>query len=363
MSQKNKKFTVKIYDSSGTTLKRTLSNQDFNSTPNFNSKIDGGFGECVLDLNLPYDDFGEGDTIDYMFIVKIYVIDDIYPKGRLVYTGFISKITPFIDASKQGVSLSVLGLVSLLSLDYYKDGSSYEVTHSNQDPAVIMQAVLDYFNSINGNSLLSYSAETMENVGTNVSYTFKKKKWLDAIQDTFGLAGSGVWWSVDQNGYFYFKPKPSTATHTFTLGKDIEKFENNKSSEDIINAVRVYYDSDLASYVDCEDSTSITKYGRRTKIINDSDITDSTTATQKATQTVEDNKNPKIKGALTINNQYDIESIKVGDTCKVLNLKKGSTQFTSNMQISMVRYYFDSVTLELEDFADFGTTLNKFVNT
>ena len=67
------------------------------------------------------------------------------------------------------------------------------------------------------------------------------------------------------------------------------------------------------------------------------------------------------KVQLIINAQYDIESIKVGDTCQVLNLAENSGVFTNNMQIVRIIYNWDNVTLDLEEVIDdFGNQLTKF---
>lgn len=359
--QQNKRFTIKIYDTDGTTIIQTLQPSVLKSAPSFSSQINGGFGQCVLDLNLPFDDFGEGTDIDFMYIVKIYVGDMANPLGRLVYTGFISAYQPYIEASKSGVKVTVLGLVSLLSFAYYKNGSSYTVAHSTVDPAVIMKAIIDHFNSVYPGSFLGYdgSGTTVDTVGVNVTYTFTEKKWLDALKDAFKTVDPGWWWAIDKSGQFYLKEKPATATHKFTIGKDIESITVDKSAENVKNKVRVKYNGNTA---DDDDATSIARFGTREAIVSQDQVQNGATASQLAVQEVEDNKVEKIKAKIVINLNYDLESIQVGDTCKILNLNSAQQTFNDNMQIVSVAYSFDKVTIELEEQTKFSIELQKFIS-
>lgn len=356
-----KAFTIKIYDNDGTTFIRGLKPSEVKEIPSFTSQINGGFGQCALNLNLPFDDFGEGSEINFMNIVKIYVTDENNTLGRLVYTGFISAFMPYLEGADQGVKVTLLGLVSLLSLAYYKDGADFTVAHSGVDPAVIMKAIVDHFNSVYSGSLLGYDSggTTVDTVGTNVAYTFVEDTWIDAMKGAFGTVGAGWWWTVDKQGQLYLKEKPATATHRFTIGKDIESIEVNKSSEKVINQVRVKYG---VNTVDVSDAGSITTFGVRERIVTDDKIQDATTATQRGDQEVDDNKVEKIKARMIINSNYDLETIKVGDTCKIQNLAVDQTTFNDNMMIVSVNYSFDKVSIELEEQTKFSIELQKFIS-
>lgn len=357
----NKKFSIKIYDSDGTTFLRTLKPSEVLNTPTFTSQINGGFGQCVLDLALPFDDFDEGVSIDFMNIVKIYAIDSDNTLGRLIYTGFISAYSPYLEAAEQGVKVTVLGMVSLLSLAYYKNGSNYTVAHVGEDPADIMKAIIDHFNTVYSGSLLGYDSggTTVDTVGTNVTYTFDEDKWIDALQNAFGTVGAGWFWHVDKQGQLYLKQKPASATHSFTIGKDIESITVNKSAEKVINKVHVKYNGNTA---DDDDATSIAAFGTREAIASDDRIQDATTANQKAAQQVDDNKVEKIKAKMVINSSYDLETIKVGDTCKIQNLSLEQATFNDNMMIVSVNYSFDHVVIELEEQTKFSLELQKFIS-
>lgn len=360
MSVVNKKFTIKIYDPTGALLQTTLKPRLLRENPTFTSRINGGFGQCLINLNLPFDNFGEGEIIDFMNIVKVFASDSKNPLGRLIYTGFISAYKPFVRGTDQGVSLVLLGLVSLLNFAYYKNGANFTVNHTSEDPAEIMKAIINHFNTIYAGNLLGYdgSGTTVDTVGTNVDYTFIDRRWLEALQNTFQLAGGGWWWSLNSSGQLYLKQKPTSATHIFTIGKDIDSVIVDKSSEKVNNSVQVRYD---ASTADDSDATSQTNFGKRELIIKDNQIQNATTAAQRASQAITDKKDEKVKATLTVNAQFDIESVKVGDTCKIRNLSTDSITFTDNMQIVSIRYEWDQITIELEEISTkFGIELAKF---
>lgn len=347
-----KKFTIKIYQSDGSTFLKAFDNSMIKNDISFISRANGGLGELVLDVNLPFDE--KDSSIDFMNVVKVYMSNEDNPKGKLIYTGFISRFTPYFTAGNEGVRVTVLGLVSLLAYAYYKTaGGSFTVSHSSVDVKDILEDIIDRFQAVYS-SVISYTPTSIATVGTNVSYDFVKKKWREAVDEAFGLTGGGYYWFLDQEGVFNLKLKPSTATHTFTIGKDIESFTINTDSEPIVNDVTLDYNGGSAT---SSDATSISNYGTREEYINDQNISDATTAGEKADFEVSEGKDTKIKAQLAINENYDLESIQAGDTCKVQNIKKGSNIFSSNMTISGVHYMTDRVLLTLEDYTNFGTTL------
>lgn len=358
-----KSFLVKIFGSNGTTFIKNVPSGagGLKNLPTFSSKINGGLGELVLDLDFPFDDFGEGTTIAFMNVVDLYVTDAENPRGRRVYRGFISRYEPYIESGgNEGVKATCLGLVSLLTLDYYKNGSAYAVTHTTQDPQAIFKAIIDHRNTIYTDGLLAYTGVTSP-VGTNVTVTFTDQKWNAAITKTHQLAGTDWWWKIDADGLCYFKAKPSTATHRFTIGKDIDRLSTPKTCEKIINAVQVRGNGGNS---DDTDATSITSYGQRGSIVTDTSLGDANARTQRAAKTIEDNKNPKITAPFAVNANYDIESIKVGETCLIQNMKKDNAFFSTNMLIVGLTYEGgDRVRVEVEqEGASFGSTLSGLVS-
>jgi hypothetical protein len=359
-----KQYTAKVYSLAGTYL-ATFNPKQIASEIRFSSKLSGGQGECILDLNLPIDDFGEGTTIAQMNIVRIYECDDTFNTSPvLVYTGFISKYSPFFSGTTEGVRVTLLGLVSLLSFAYYRTngGTAADYTISGSgDPAAIMRLIIDNF-TLRYPSLVSYGANCID-VGTSISYQYVDQKHYDALKKTFELSGGGRYWTIREDGTLHFKLKPATATHTFTIGKDLEAGEMPKSNEKVLNYLHLRYGTGpiVSNY---QDAMSIAAYGSREKVDANSNINDGTTANSYGNGSIADGKDVKLEARLRVNSNYNIESIHPGDTCKVLNIKRGSTVFGANMLITSVSYDANGVSLDLDNdqpsFADvFNTAISK----
>lgn len=341
-----KSFLVKLYSPAGSFL-RTLPPDIIRTSPSFAARRNGGYGECVLDLNLPFDDFS--GYLSGMEIAKIEVASDFHPTGTTVYTGFVSKVQPYLTGSSEGVKVTLLGLVSLLSFDYYKNGSSFTVAHSAQDPAVILKAIIDHFGSVQGSGLIGYDSggTTIETVGSNASITFTDSKWFDAIKTAAQAAGAGWYFLVDRLGQIHLHSDPTTATHAFTIGKDIESIDAPLDFETIQNAVQVRYNG---GSVDVTDSASIAAYFRRGSILSDTKLQNSATATNagEAVQVLE----PTKAITLTVNSNYDIESVYPGQSCKIRNIKPDLAFLGDCMLIEEVRYELDRVRLTLNMIKD-----------
>lgn len=343
----NKTYTIKIYTLANVFIK-TIPSKLIMNEPRFTSRVGGGQGELQMELALTMDDFNEGVAIKTMNIVRLYEADDqnnLSP--TLIYAGYISQYVPFFNEGAEGVKLTVLGLVSLLSLDYYMNGSSFQIVAS-ADPGQLMRAIIDHFNTVYPTGLLSYSGGNIVNTGVTVNNTFNDQKWLDALRKTYELGSSGRYWTIRENGQVYFKDKAATADHRFTIGDDVSVGEIVKNSEQIVNYYQLRWGA-VPTVNNYSDATSIAAYGRHTLIETATDVTNLTSANEKGDKKIEDYKNPRVQAKLRINSRYNIESVKPGNTCAVFNSKQGSDVFPDIMLITSVMYSPDFIDIEIEN--------------
>lgn len=377
-----KTFLVKIFDQDGTTLQKVLttdrpevgSAMHLKNVPTYGERINGIQGEMVLDVKAPFDDFEEGISIEFVNIARVYAIvrDDSgstpSQTSTLIYTGYISMYTPYIqEGGEEGVRVTLLGIGGLAALSTYGSSTAYSVTHTSDDPEDIGKAIIDSLNTNWGGSLFSYSGTTSA-VGTNVTYVFTGLTHFDALKKTNELAGTEWWWKINQAGIYYLAEKPASATHRFTIGKDVVSLEVTKNSENVKNEVII--ERSGGTRVAYTDATSQTTYGTgspatgvRTKIITDTNISDATTSGQRGNKELNDTKDAKTSVRATINSKYSLESIHVGDTASFRHFKNASTVLSDNMQIVGLQYRGDTVDLEFEDARlDFGKALDSFVN-
>lgn len=98
------------------------------------------------------------------------------------------------------------------------------------------------------------------------------------------------------------------------------------------------------------DAASQAAYGIREYKETKTEITNGTTATNTANAYIAANKEPTRRITLTINSQYDFESIKPGDLVTVRNFDYP----ISTLQISKIEYNPDNMKIELEDILSFA---------
>lgn len=363
MPQENKKFLAKIYGRNGSTIKLNIPHEKIRGLPVFSDRINGGMGEATIDYVVPFDDFGEGTLIDHQFVMDLYVFDSTYPLGRRVYRGTIQEYEPYLSGAQQGVKIKALGLGSNLTFDAYMTTSRtvYTVAHSAVDPEDIFKAIITEHRAAVNNPLINYAVGSTQALGTAVSKSFVDRTWFDAVQDTRDLCSSGWWWHIDADGIAYLLPKPSAVTHRFIIGKHIQEGNFPKSVKGVKNRIRVTRNGGTITHY--SDATSITNYESRLQYINESTLNDVNAADQRGNKAKNDQKDSKVKSTMIINSNYDLESIKVGQTCSILNSDGSASFFGTNIMISGLQYNGDTVQLDLEEsVTDLGASLEKFVN-
>lgn len=343
-----KKYALKVYDKAQTLI-TTVNPNILLSDISFSSQVNAGQGELNIALEMDWD-APEAWTDPFNF-VRVYVYEAQNPLGRLIYTGAITQRVPYINGTTEGVSLVCLGLVSLLSQSIYKNGASFDVTHTAENPQAIIESIIDNHQTLYG-TWVGYDAVAGIRAGgqidtftSSVTYEYKKTNWAQAITKTVDLTDSDWFWYIDQGGDVIFREQSTTADHVFTIGKDVQELQAPENTEEIINSVTLKYNGGTTAAQ--EDSASITKYFKRERYEEENDTTDSATAISKAQRILNENKEPKIQVKLVLNSNYDFESIKCGDTCKLRNYAKNSPVITDNMRIVAMTYSPEFCTLEL----------------
>jgi hypothetical protein len=336
-----KKYVAKLYDITGATLSSTEA--ELLSYPQFSKSRNGGLGQCKVKLNYKFGEFSS----QLSKVIKIYCINNANPTGKLVYTGYVSQQYEVFGAGLQYTELVCLGIQSLLMNAYYKNGAAYSVTHTNDDVETIFQDIVDHFQTAYAGSLISYSGSSLDTVGVNVTYTFAQKKWYEAIEDAYDLAGDGWYWYVNEAGVLHLHQNPTSATHLLTIGKDVEKIEVERSVENVVNDSYLNYNGGTDS---AADATSKTNYGLRENYDDDQQITNAATAGEYTDKKVVDSKDPKTRTKVTLNSEFAFEDINPGDTCEVLNLPFTSSVLTDNMIIERIDYKGEKCVLHLDEY-------------
>jgi len=366
----DKKVLVKVYRSNGEFLKAW----DDATFEGFSKNINGGLGECVIKLARKWDDYGEGFDVKLNNEVQILITDedtiDTDDKCVRIYSGYISKYTPWVEGAKEGITVTLLGYYTKLAQDILKNsttttlytdatnGLTVTSPGSAADLGLVMRAVMDRYIAETTNPKLHYAKADIPLTSTTALYTFEMMTYQEAIDIVRDLAPADWWWYVNQWHEVLFKTKPSTATHTFIFGRHFHKVYVEKSMEKIKNAM-LFWNTNAGSplYRFYTDAASITDYGRRVERRIDQDRVGAAGDADKIGEGfVAEHKNPDIKVVVEIldNNEdpnfgYDIESIEPGDTCNFAGFnEKLDETFKENMLITSVDYTLSKAVVTIE---------------
>ncbi len=354
MSYTPKKFYYKVYTSAGVYI--TTWSSDVTNEPAFRMILNSGQSEMKIRLARTFGSYGEDSDVKFNNEVRVYIVDKEAPNGLLIYSGYISDYQPSLDNSDEYVEITTLGYVVELENTVFinTDGNTAKV-YLSQDPKDIIADILTLYAG-------KVTAGSMDATGVSRDYTFNNITNQQAIDKARELCPAGWWWYVDEQKHLNLHAKSVTATHTFIVGKHLTKIEGFKTVRDLKNAVRFIGgvpSGGAQLYKVYTDPTSIGLYGRKEYVMIDTRVITTATADAMVQAYLDTNKNPFVRATVDILDSngddqalgYDIDSIKPGDTCKVIDPKfpAGAQTYALNqvMIIQSVQYDYDKVTLEL----------------
>jgi len=345
-----KHYNLKFYDKAVAYI-TTLNESLRLSKINFGQQVNGGQGELSVKIKSAFDDPPTFAALNNF--VKVYCVKNNAgtQTEQLVYSGFVSQVRHVVEGSNQFVEVKMQGLAALLAANLYKSGSSFDVTHTGVDPSTIVLDIISKSNALTGAHFVTTGVQS---VGVNITDTFEKLTHSKAMDRALGLAGGGWRWFIGADGNVVFAPTATSADHVFNLQKHINAIEATNSMESIVNDATVGSEN-------ATDATSIAAYYKRDQYTSP-DSMDATARQQLADSQVADAADPKLLTTIVLNSEFDIESVKPGDTCKVIGLKIGQTVLGDNLLIVSTEY--DEQTLRLtiaEKYQDFGQELHRFV--
>jgi len=339
---KAKNYNIKVYTLAGVYVS-TFSPSIVMTGVSFTAQKNGGQGEMRARLNIPF----ASAAIAYNNIVKVYEADDANPNGRQIYMGIVGSLQRVNENGAEYVEMRALGLASMLSWIYYDSAGTYEFS-KNQEPTATITDAIDRF-SIKYPGLITYTGSTAELTGTVANLSFSYDKASDAIKKATATA-SQWWWTIDGTGTLQFHPKTGAVGqthHKLDFSGDVDGITVEENLEKLVNTYILTY---TGGTVTSTDGTSQSAYGIRELRETKTEITNGTTATNTAVAYVAQNKNPTRRITLTINSQYDFESIRPGDLVTVRNFDYS----ISSLQISKIEYNPGNMKIELEDILSFA---------
>lgn len=361
-----KSFLAKTYTPSGT-FKNAFTRVVFSS---FDDEVNGGQGGMELTIPRSFDNFSQNHDLDIGNVVKLYSISDD-GTNTLLYTGIIDGYNLEVGATDT-VTITCVGAIAQLSNDIYHVSKVTYKKFSSMELGAMMKNVIDTFRSNTSYPLINYSASSIANTGVTKTQELYMNTYFDAVSLIAQLAPYNYTWHVGADGILSLSANPTTATHFFTIGKEISNLSINASYGQSYNAL--LFSNGLGTndpeyiYHMFTDATSISTYGRKVKTFSDNRFKKSTaTYIEKANKDIAIFKDPIYTVSLTIADDdfsdkgYNIESIHVGDTFKVLNTPTTSA-LTSNMLITNTTYNVGSITLTATDTIQYTNRILAQIN-
>lgn len=352
----SKQFQIKVYDINWN-FKKTVNPNILRSQIQFNHGLNQGQGNLNFVLNLPYDD----TSIQEMDVFQVKLKNKDFPNWKIIYTGFVQDILRTYDQNNNYITFFCVWMASLMKKVFFRSGTNTKFTATGTASNIIT-SVVNYFNTVYTWNWFntSWIESTTGQIQIRVDSTDCLQTITEAVNTTEKYLRIWADWTV------YFKTKASNPTHFITAQKHLQSLTIKEEWTERANRVVLNWQTLREVEIDwqteiiaqpqqttVEDASLIATNQLTERSFENLNINDSSTATAYANRLLDELKKWKKQITLTINSEYIIENIKVGDTVKVLNLEYP----INNLQIVNISYNTNQVVLTLEKF----DTLSKIL--
>lgn len=274
------------------------------------------------------------------------LVEDGAPEGYPIFKGYISDWDlDFGDNDTVTVTLLNNGLE--LNHIILMDGTDTKVTFNSWDPSDIVRWVIDYAQTQGAH--INYTATSIEDTGTTVSYTFNLNTVAECLNKVLELCPSDWYWSYDPGSDLYsLKARPVAPARYFTKQLDATKTKLRRSMSGLVNEVYFTGGGEPALLVKRVDAPSQAAYRRGISKISDGRVTDQTTAELMADSEIDRYKNPVYVGSVSVNGNhpYPIEEIALGEMAGFINY--GDMIDDLELQVVGLTYNIDTVEVDLD---------------
>lgn len=327
-----KRYNYKVYSSTGQYITTWL---DAVNDPDFHVVINGGFVEMDVKLARKTNDFGELTDVALGNEVQLWCFDDDAPNGLKVFTGYISRYDPINDGPQDYIQVYIIGFHTRMAQFIHEDSlGGTGIAYNSIDPGEIAE---DIINKARLNGLpINWTEQTLQKAGVVVSYSFLANTVQECVDKILELAPYGWYWYVDADKNFNLHPKSAVPTHTFTVGKEIFYIQPQKRIETLVN--RVYFVGGIpagqsqALFGRYDRPASINNYGLFSQKYSDERVLLQSTMDTIAKNILDRQQEIEIRTVIRVKDNgfdrdqgYNIESIKVGDTCQIRNYQDAFT--------------------------------------
>lgn len=207
------------------------------------------------------------------------------------------------------------------------------------DPGQMLRDLIDEARE-NERFDIFYDDDSIKNTDYNMQYTFRDQQLRNCIDKVRELCPSNWHWFVDATGKMNLRGPQHTTTHILRIGREVLKYNNDKTVKNVKNIVivkgrqdedRSEADGEGSIRVEVRDEESIREYGARYLFLRDSNIKDFASARVMAQGRLEENNKVEENGQVTVLDEkevlyvdapvlgYNVEAFQPGDYVKILN--------------------------------------------
>jgi len=273
-------------------------------------------------------------------------IPDGLPDGLTVYSGYVTDWEISVG-DNDDITVDLLNHANELNHIILKDGTDTKVAYLSQDPSDIARSVIDY--AISEGARINYTASSIEDTGTTVSYTFNLNTIAECLDKVLELCPSDWYWTYDPGSNLYsLMARPAVANRWLTKKRDVIDLTLRRSLLHIVNTAFFTGGGDPALLVEQNDAASEAAWRKGLTKLSDQRVTVHATAEIMADAEIDRHSEPEYIGSATVNgNHYDpIESIALGELTGFINFGEYVDE-NIELQIVGINYNVDSVALEL----------------
>jgi hypothetical protein len=310
---------------------------------------------------------GTASSLALMNGVKIYIFGPGLPKtGLLKFNGFIDTIEPSVtDSQQQSVTVTLTPWSSVFGDHGY--GGSHQF--NNIDPIALFQYWFNTTDSVTGAKYtypMTWAAGNPTNSGKTVNYLIQQQDLKSIADAVLTMLGSGWFWRPNPDNTVTLNQVAATAQHTFQLGRHFASMSYSLDNTQRKNAVYFTGASQSVKGISVG-ATALPAdqggIGERLLQTQDSRITDNTSAKVISDALLSINDVTQVRAKFRVVDYrgnvgsgglgYDIENLKVGDTCIIRNSRgqvtaqsQGNTIFNQILPIASIDYNFSYCDVE-----------------
>ena len=313
----------------------------------FSASINGWQWQMKVSLAIPFADV----TFWLTDVVQVTCFDADNMNWRLIYSWYITKLQRNYSNNGESIDLICLWLYSMLNAMFFNNG--WYIFTENQAPDQTIKDIIDFFNLHYTANWFSYSAWNISAYWSDLNIKFDYTKCNEAMLN-IQKATNNFFFYIDQNGDVTYKTNTfATLDHKFTIWKDVETIDVDESVENVFNKIMLKRSDASTERWPYQDAWSIATYGKRENLITASDIQDIASADIYWNTYIAKNKDWKKEIVLTINSNYDLESIRPWQFVSVYNTDFNMKQ----LQIQKINYMSEKVQIYLDQYTTFAQSV------